>query len=161
MALPAGTHPYFIGALETGPATLQLLLGQFKSEDNIWDQRPDPSRFSLREMVAHIADWNEIYQGRLERTRDEQNPELENCDEGKLAEERNYAQSDPVANLMRYQETRTPLINMVKDLTPEDWNKPAIRFGLGPMTMAEQICLIPAHDAYHIRQAMDCLGIKR
>ena len=155
MSFPLGTHSYLVGALENGPIVLDMVLKDFSASDPFWDFRPNPERFSLREMVAHIADWNDIYRERIERTRDESNPQLPNCDEGQIAMERDYAHSDPVENLRRYRETRKPLIDVVNGLTESDWDRIGTRQSLGEMTLGEQIALCSAHDAYHIRQAVE------
>lgn len=143
-----------VGALDNGPMELRLLLGDYAADDPIWDFRPDPNRFSLREVMAHLADWNDIYRERIERTRDEENPLLPNCDEGQIAIERRYSESNPVSNLRRYQEGRQPLVEVVKALRDDDWDRIGTREGLGEMTLGEQIPFCAAHDAYHVRQSI-------
>ena len=53
-------------------------------------------------MLAHLADWEPIFLERFQRTRREAEPILPDYDEGRIALERDYAHSDPLANLARF-----------------------------------------------------------
>jgi hypothetical protein len=158
MALPIATHDYFVNALDNAPLLLDHFLGGYSSEDAIWNYRTDPGRFTLREVLAHVADWNDIYRERLERTRAENHPLLPNCDEGAIALARNYAGTDPLNSLRRFRESRHTLIELVRSISHEDWSLLATREGVGDLSIGEQIALIAAHDAYHIRQVLDYLA---
>lgn len=155
MAFPKPAQPYIISSLEMAPRVMSLLLEGHAENDPIWDFRPNPNRFSLREMIAHVADWNDIYRERIEMTRDQQNPALPNRDEGKIAEERDYAHSNPVENVRRFIRTRATLVGIIRDLSESDWRRPAFRENVGPLDMGEQIASIAGHDGYHINQVLD------
>ena len=161
MPYPAPIRSYFIGALSNGPLLMNHLLGEFSSTDPIWDLRPYRDRFTLREMIAHIADWNDIYRERLEASRDHDRPLLPNKDEGKIAEERDYAHSDPVQNLKRFSRSRPELIGLVESLPFDAWDRLATREGVGELTIGDQISVIITHDAYHVRQTLDYLESAR
>ena len=161
MPYPAAVRSYVVGALSNAPLLMKHLLGEFSSSDPIWDLRPHRDRFSLREMIAHVADWNDIYIERLECSRDEDRPLLPDKDEGKIAEERDYGHSDPVRNLERFASTRHKLIRVVESLPFEAWDRIATREGVGELSIGDQIALISAHDAYHVRQALDYLESAR
>ena len=52
---------YLLSALEGAPDVIAALLDGVPPDDALWDRRPDPERFSLREIVAHLADWDGVY----------------------------------------------------------------------------------------------------
>ena len=79
-------------ALEAAPALFDHLLRGLTEEEA--DQRPEPDRFAIREVIAHLADWEPVFLERLTRMRFEDHPTLPDCDEGQRAIERGYAQSD-------------------------------------------------------------------
>ena len=54
--LPERIHLYLLLDLESAPEALARLLADV-TDPAAWDRRPDPDRFTLREMVAHLADW--------------------------------------------------------------------------------------------------------
>src|ERR1700722_19431929 len=87
-------HTYVGASVENTPLLMQRFLGGFAATDPIWDERLGADRFSLKEMIAHIADWNDIYLERFTRTLKEDHPLLPNCDEGQIAIDRDYAHSN-------------------------------------------------------------------
>jgi len=162
MAVEEKVHAYLLTystiAMENTPTILEKLLGGYAANDPVWDTRPSPERFNLREAIAHIADWNHIYSERIKTTLGEDNPLLPNCDENQIAIDRKYASSNPVDNLGRFVRTRHELVDLVKGLKASDFDRMAMREGLGPVRLDQQIAIIMGHDAYHVRQVMDYLG---
>ncbi len=155
MAIPTYARPYIICGIELADPLFQELLSKVPSDDPFWDFRPNPDRFTLREAIAHVADWNEIFQERIEATRDQDHPTLPDKDEREIAIERDYAHSDPQAALARLSATRKSLVEVVKALTPGDWDRTAHKENLGDLSIEQQIALIGGHDAYHIKQVLE------
>ena len=143
---------YVLMGLEGTPDVLERLLHEQPSDGAGWDFHPDPERFTLREVVAHLADWDPIFRERMERMRDENNPALPDRDEGKIALERDYAHSDPLDNLARFRRERAQTIAMLRGLPPNAWDRPGLREALGPMTIESLAVMILGHDGYHTRQ---------
>jgi len=75
--LPSRIRSYLLSDLECAPDVLSRLLSGI-TDPALYDHRPDPSRFTLREMVAHLADWEVVFFTRLAQTRDESDPILPN-----------------------------------------------------------------------------------
>lgn len=144
---------YIVNGLEAGPRVQASLL----AHEVDWDRRPDPDRFSLREMVAHLADWEDIWAGRVHRFLTEEHPMLESIDEGKIAAERDYATQDPRANLARYAAGRETLVANLRALPIEAWARTGHRQFVGDLTLFELAALIAGHDNYHLKQTVDFL----
>ena len=153
--LPSGVKKYGLATLEGTPVVLRALLGKYAPTDPVWDRRPDPERFTLREMIAHLADWDQIFLERMRRTLSEDDPTLPDQDEGRLAVERDYAAQDPVENLRRFSENRGALVSFLRGLGDSDYERPALRPELGPMPLQYQFLLVVVHDGYHARQAAE------
>lgn len=151
MPAPAALLNYIVTGLEATPIVLKKLL----SDVDDWDKTLGPERFSLREMVAHLADWDPILIQRIERTRDEDHPFLPSVDEGQVAVDRDYANSNPVSNLERFQQGRAELVSLVKSLPADAWNRTANREFIGDVDMFQLVALILGHDAYHLKQAAE------
>ncbi|MGI4788986.1 MAG: DinB family protein [Janthinobacterium lividum] len=156
--LPKKTFEYLLIDLEASPKTLALMLASM-SDPADYDKRPDPDRFTLREMVAHLADWDDVFLGRLIQTRDEEMPILQGLDEGQIALANNYAAADPKECLARYEANRRRLVSVLRGLTPEQWERVGNHTELGPITMATQAVLVGAHDGYHRCQTLDWLAV--
>lgn len=151
MPLSEVTIKYVVDGVAATPRVLFALL----SGSPDFDRRTDPERFTLREMIAHVADWDAIFAERIERARDEDNPFLPSVDEGQLAVERGYSSQDPATNLARFSESRAKLVALLQSLQPADWDRVAHREFVGDVTMFQLAAIILGHDAYHLRQAAE------
>lgn len=158
--LPPFAHRYVQHGIAATPVVLDALLGHLGGDAPLWDARPDPGRFTLREVVAHLADWEPIWLDRLTRTLQEDEPALPGYDEGQVAIDHDYAHSDPVANLGRFREGRARIVEFVAALKDEEWARAAQREGLGRATIDAQIVLMLGHDGYHLRQVAEWLREK-
>ncbi len=143
---------YVLAGLEGTPDVLERLLHDQPAEGAGWDFHPDPERFTLREIVAHLADWDSIFRGRLERMRDEADPSLPDMDEGQIAIERDYAHSNPLDSLARFRRERALTVERLRGLPTDAWERPGRRENLGSMTIESLAVMILGHDGYHTRQ---------
>lgn len=157
MSFPAPARTYLFKALAGTPDVLAKLLAGIEATDPIWDKRPDPERFSLREVLAHLADWEPIWKSRFERMRDEENPFLGSVDEGQLVIDHDYAHQNPIANLARYKQGRRELVDVLGALSDEDWDKTGYREFVGDLTVQMLASLIQSHDGYHLVQVVKWL----
>ena len=155
MQFPKPARNYLLKALAGNPAVLKRILGNIPADSPVWDSKPDPERFSLKEVLAHLADWEPIWKERFERLRDENHPFLQSIDEGELAITNNYAEQDPLANLARFAEGRVALVKVLETLTDTDWEQTGNREFVGPLTTQMLACLVLSHDGYHLHQAVE------
>ena len=147
----AGPRKYLLGALEATPEILAHLLRDLGDEEA--DFRPDPERFTLREAVAHLADWDAIFLERLQRTRDEDEPFLPDIDEGQIALDHGYASLDVGEQLQVLAQRRALIVEFVRDLLPAQSSRFCVHERAGRTTLEGLATLIALHDAYHLRQA--------
>lgn len=133
----------------------RLLMGLTEGEA---DRRPDPARFTIREAMAHLADWEGVFLQRMTATRDTNNPILQGYDEGQWAIDHDYAHADVQEQLMRFREGRTRLVSFVQELTPEQYTRTGQHTEAGPLTLADQVLLVAVHDGYHARQFAEWRG---
>ena len=150
--LPKPALKYLLAALEGTPFVLKTLTASYTVDSEVWDIRPDPDRFSLREVAAHLADWDGIFHTRIHRILHEEHPALEDLDEGLIAIERKYAESDPIASLLRFQKERQKLIAMLTALTEEQWGRTGFKEMVGDLSVEQMAVLILGHDGYHAEQ---------
>ena len=151
------TRHYLLLDLESAPDVLARLLAD-TPDPAVYDRRPDPDRFTLREMVAHLADWEAMFLERLTKTRDEENAILQGLDEGQVAIDNDYAHADPAECLARYKAGRVKIVSLLPGLVPEQWGRTGRHTEIGPITLEEQAILIAAHDGYHRQQTLEWLA---
>lgn len=144
------TRNYLMGALEGAPDVFEHILAGVTDEEI--DRRPDPNRFSIREIMAHLAEWEPIYHERMRRIRDEDEPVLPNYDEGQLAIDHDYAHKDLAEQIRLFRSGRTENMAFLKSLQPAEWHRVGNRPEIGNVTIEAIAILMPLHDAYHIRQ---------
>lgn len=156
--LPPRARDFLLITLSGAPVVLERLLKSHTPTPSLWDTRPDPERFSLREVLAHLADWEPIARERLSRTCDEEHPFLPSRDPTRIAEENDYAHSDPLKQLARFRDSRERLVEYLSALPENAWQRTAHRELTGDMTLEEQVVLVAAHDGYHLKQIAEALG---
>ncbi|HZO91480.1 MAG TPA: DinB family protein [Chthonomonadaceae bacterium] len=164
--LPPFVRKYLLTALEGTPDVLDGFLKTLPADDPVWDFRPAPARFTLREVVAHLADWEPIFLERMTRIRDESEPSLPDIDEGQLAIDRDYAHSDPQANLARFRQGRVTMLAFLRSLKEGNWERagnykrehPMVG---GPVTLEAWVAQVVGHDGYHTQQVAQWLAAAR
>src|SRR5205807_3137623 len=113
LMMPPAVHKYLIVSLGGTPEVAERLLKEVPADDPRWDFRPDPARFTLREVVAHLADWEPIHLERIRRMLEEENPVLPDVDEEKTAVDNDYAHSDPHGSLEWIRGGRQKIVHQV------------------------------------------------
>lgn len=156
--LPAPVRKYLLTSIASTPKILATLLAEISGEDAVWDKRPDPERFTLREVLAHLTDWEPIHVERINRILNEEEPVLPDLDEGQFAIDNDYAHQDPIENLRLFAERRAKLVALLKGLPEEALDRAGIRPpAIGRITIDEMATLVLAHDVYHIAQVVEWL----
>jgi uncharacterized damage-inducible protein DinB len=158
MPLPAPARDYLLKALEGNPVVFARLVGAYGEDDSLWDRRPDPERFTLREILAHLADWEPIWLERVQRIAQGNHPFLPSVDEGLLAVRNDYPKSSPTKNLRRQRDGRMELVAYLSTLPDDAWDLTGDREFVGILTLQQQAYYVLAHDAYHMRQVAEWLG---
>jgi len=153
--IPEHVRRYLLAGLEATPIALDRLLKD--APEAAWDLRPDPERFTLREVMAHLADWEPVWRERLERIRSEDLPELPGYDEGQWAIDHDYAHADPRTQQALFRDRRAQLLEMLRALSPDDWQRAGQHSQWGRLTMCDLATLILGHDGYHLRQTAEWL----
>lgn len=141
---------YVMEGLLATPLTLAALTQGITASE--LDARPDPERFALREVICHLADWEPIWLGRLQRIVTEDQPLMENIDEGAMAITNRYAEQDFAEQLVRFTEGRTALVAYLRSLEPEQWERIGRHNLWKTITVDGFAALILGHDGYHVRQ---------
>lgn len=151
-----GLRNYILEGLRATPVVLGHLLEDV--EEGVWDRRPDPDRFTLREVMAHLADWETIWLERVEKLCAEEDPVLPGRDPEQLALEHDYANANVPVNLQRFQEGRKQLVERIARVEPEEWTRRGRHEELGPITVQSLAQIVVSHDGYHLRQVVEWTG---
>ncbi|MDR3707799.1 MAG: DinB family protein [Capsulimonadaceae bacterium] len=152
--IPAKNREYLLIALSGTPVILLGLLDGLKQDSPVWDRVVEQDRFTLREILAHLADIEPVFLGRIERIHKEDSPMLPNFDEEKAAIDHDYAHSDVEKSFARFQTVRARLIGVLEGLPEDAWLRTGVKDGV-TWTLHQWVVQTLAHDGYHLRQAAE------
>lgn len=144
---------YIIHGLRATPLVYTTLL-QGVTEAEL-DRRPDPKRFTLREAVCHLADWEPLWLGRISAIAEQDNPFLPGYDEGQFAIDNDYAHAHAAEQLERFVAGRQKLADYIAALPAAAWNRSGVHEEAGPLLLGDLVALILGHDGYHARQMVE------
>lgn len=153
MKKPPYFFRYLLGALEAAPDLFDVAVAGMTDREA--DLRPDPQRFTLREALCHVADWENVFLERLVRIRDLDTPALQGYDEGQWAIDHDYAHQDWREQIRLIGERRPRIVSLLRALSPDDWERAGNHCEIGPITLETLATLIALHDTYHLRQIAD------
>ncbi len=129
---------------------MEDLLAQFSK--NEFDLRPDPERFSLREVICHLSDWEPIMLTRIKVGVETPGGSIQAFDEGQMAIDHDYATKDPIAQLMQWGTDRAKTIEYVSGLDDSKMAQTVLHPERGLMTVSDLANMIVCHDVYHLEQ---------
>lgn len=151
-------QPYLFPALELAPKAFERLIAHIPEKR--YDERTDPNRFSLREAIAHLADWEPIFLQRIQAGVDDPGAAVQGMDETQRALDKNYESWDVKESLRIFTEARAQTIRYLKTLSAKQWQSTVVHNEKGPMTAYDQATMLNGHDTYHFEHATQFLGQK-
>lgn len=143
-------NPYLLTAIPLGPVVFKRLLDRFNPSD--LDYSFETDRFTVREIVAHMADWEPLFRGRMELALSSPGAPIVTYDEGDRAIEFNYSGTDVVIEMARYSEEREKTVAFLRSLNKSDFRLGYVHPALGPKVIEDQANMLLGHDLYHIEQ---------
>jgi uncharacterized damage-inducible protein DinB len=147
---------YSIQGLAFAPTILERMFSRIPEAR--LDERESADRFTPREVIAHLADWEPIFLSRMQTAIDSPGSTVMVFDEGELAREHRYAEQMPMECLARFRRDRLETVAWLLGLAPEDFRKQVVHPERGPMTVDDLATYVFAHDAYHFEQLSSFLG---
>jgi hypothetical protein len=131
--------PDLVAAVMTGAAGAEV------------DWAPE-GKWSIRQILAHVADSEIVGADRLRRTIAEVNPTLVWYDQNAWAANLNYAKRKPSESLDLLRRLRADNYELIKDLPDAAFDRTATHSQRGSMTLAQLIEVNASHVESHARQ---------
>lgn len=141
---------YLFAGLEAGPTILHRLMERMTPAQ--WDVTLTEGRFTPREVIAHLADWELILRQRIQTIISTPGVTLEAYDEGEMAITNDYAHSDVGEQSARFAAERSATVAFLRTLRPDDWNLVGLHPERGSLSAGDQANMLLGHDLYHIEQ---------
>lgn len=146
---------YLMPSIEFGPIVIKRLLEQI-SQDRL-DEAIHPDRFTPREVIAHLADWEPIMRARLQAAVSQPGSPIQAHDEGQMALDHGYAKTHSAEQAEVFRKERHATAEYLRTLAPEDWKGHAKHPERGVQTVEDLANLLLGHDLYHIEQLSEYL----
>ena len=156
MVLPERIRQYLQCGLEATPEVLGRLLGP-QTDPASYDWRPDSERFTVREVLAHLADWEGVFGDRLRMTLTEEAARFPDIDPAQMAIDHHYAHTDPAESLALFRQRRSETLALLRGLDAMQWERTGTHTQIGLLTVETQVVMIGAHDGYHTQQILEWL----
>jgi hypothetical protein len=149
-------NPYLMPTIEFGPLTVRRLVELIPAHRR--DERLIPERFTPREIIAHLADWEPILLQRMKTAYETPGTTIEVYDEEEMARLNRYDLKDPLEQAELFIKHRCVTADFLRNLQPDDWKKTVWHPERGVLSIEDQANLLIGHDLYHIEQLSAYLG---
>lgn len=142
------------------PNELEDLLKDLDEETLRW--RPIPDKWSIKEIMCHLRDMERLaYLARYRRILSEENPQLDNVDQDRIAFESDYINQDANAALREFKQLRRETIQTLGAAPTEVWSRSGTHETDGPLTVEQLVVRqIKGNDLNHLVQMKDIVRLK-
>ncbi len=122
-----------------------------------YDESLAPDRFTLREVVAHMADFEPVIRGRMELALSHPGSEVQNWDQDAEALARNYRSWDVEQTLGTLANERLRTLELFGSLSQNQLQLTVKHPILGEMSIFGLAAFCLGHDTYHLEQVSQYL----
>ena len=115
--------------------------------------RPEaPGTWSMREVLAHLADSDVVWAWRLRLILAQDRPQLTGYDQDRWATRLGYGDSDPRDSVSLFSVLRNANLRLLDRTSPEDLQRVGVHVERGEESLVHQIRLYAGHDILHLNQ---------
>jgi hypothetical protein len=136
--------------LEKTPILLETMLRDLPEDLLRW--KPAPERWSIAEVLGHLADIEGVYADRTRRIVTEDTPTLEKYDATRTVVTGDYARGSATEILAYFTRTRRSTVILLRSIPADSGERDAIHSELGNITLHQMFSEWASHDLGHLRQ---------
>jgi hypothetical protein len=145
--------PDLLERYRRGPEVLAMVLtGVFGEEE---DFVPAPGKWTIRQLIAHLADAELVGAHRFRQVIAENNPTLIAYDQDAWTANLDYARRKPKQSLESFRRVRAENFDLLKELPESAWLRTGNHSERGPMSLREMLEGYAAHAESHARQMQE------
>lgn len=142
--------PDLLERFRRGPELLAVVLtGVFGEEE---DFVPAPDKWSIRQIVAHLADSEMVGAHRMRAVIAEDNPTLSGFDQDLWVRNLDYAQRKPKQSLESFRRQRAENYDLLKKVPESAYARTGNHTERGPLTLLQLLEIYAEHAENHARQ---------
>ena len=132
-----------------GPKLLRSAVKGMKSSD--LDAVPVPGKWSTRQVICHLADFEPVYVDRMKRVIAQEKPTLFGGDPDLFASRLAYAVRQIDEELSLIEACRVHMARILRSVAPADFQRQGIHSESGPITLEKLLSNITGHIPHHVR----------
>jgi hypothetical protein len=114
--------------------------------------RSDPAKWSIAEIVAHLADAEVVASWRMRSVIGENGITIQPFDQDAWASVFNYRDRDTKRSLEVFRILRENNLGMLKEISPQTWDNYGMHLERGKESIAHLARMFAGHDTNHILQ---------
>lgn len=131
-----------------GPKKLRDAIAGMTAEQI--DAAPVPGKWSTRQIICHIADFEPVYADRMKRALVESEPTVFGGDPDTFAARLAYEQRDIEEELQMIESVRRHMARILRTLNADDFQRTVNHAASGPLTVEQLLTNITNHIPHHI-----------
>ena len=133
---------------EKGPDLLKTAVAGVREDQ--FDQAPVPGKWSIRQVVCHIADFEPVYADRMKRVLVEDNPTMFGGDPDVFAAGLHYDKRSVHEELELISVVRRQMAVILRNTDVEDFQRTGVHSEAGPLTLETLLERITRHIPHHL-----------
>lgn len=123
-------------------------------------QRPAPGKWSIAEILAHLADVEIVVSWRIRAILGAPGTPIPVMDQDAWVAAGHYDKRDPHKSIELFRALREANLALFKTLTPEQWKHHGVHSERGVETVEQIVRLYAGHDLNHTRQVEQIVASK-
>jgi hypothetical protein len=148
--------PALLERFRRGPELIAMALtGVFGDEE---DYVTAPGRWSVRQIVAHLADSEVVAAHRIRQVLAEDNPVMTWFDEKLWAVNLDYARRKPKQSLETFRHLRAENLELLRGVPESAFERSGNHSAFGPKTLRQMVDAFGTHVETHARQIQEVRG---
>lgn len=124
-------------------------------------KRPGPGKWSVGEILAHLADCEIVTAWRLRQILGAPGTPIQAFDQNDWALAGHYEKRDARKSLEQFRAMRETNLALLKSLTPEQWKQYGMHAERGDETIEHIVRLMAGHDLNHMGQVERIVSAKK
>jgi hypothetical protein len=124
-------------------------------------KRPAPEKWSVAEILAHLADSEIVIGWRLRQILGAPGTPIQAYDQDSWAAAGHYQKRDPRKSAEQFRVVREANLELLKSLAPEQWKHHGMHSERGVETVEHIVRMIAGHDINHAKQVERIVGAKK
>jgi hypothetical protein len=136
--------------LEKTPILLETMLRDLPEDLLRW--KPAADRWSIAEVLGHLADLEIVYADRTRRIVTEDTPRLQKYDAAGTVVVGDYTRGSATENLAFFIKTRRSTVILLRSIPADSGDRDATHSELGNITLHQMLSEWASHDLGHLRQ---------